>query len=185
MHGHTALYISMLAEGGVMRGQSVVYQTLDRLGIAYQVVEHEPAFTVAEMERIAFPADAEIAKNLFLRDAKGRRHFLVTAAKSLPVDLRGMEERLGTTRLSFASEERLRKYLGLGKGSVSPFGILNDEGRVVEVVFDRSLAGTRRVGVHPNDNSATLLLAFDDIVRVAWEHGNSVQFIGLGGPASA
>lgn len=160
-----------------MRGQQIVYETLNRLGIRYDGMEHTPVFTVEEMDRLAFPPDVVTAKNLFLRDARGRRHFLVVLRKDKPVNLRGLEEPLSSSRLSFASEERLHKHLGLTKGSVSPLGILNDGERAVEVVFDRDLAAAARVGVHPNDNAAMLFLAFDDLVRLAEERGNKVFYI--------
>ena len=160
-----------------MSGQLVVYKALTDLGIPYETVDHEPAFTVEDMDRLTFPPDVVIAKNLFLRDAKGRRHFLVVLRKERMADLRDLEGKIGATRLSFASEDRLAKYLGVTKGSVAPFGILNDADRAVEVVFDRSLEQCGRVGVHPNDNSATLLLTFADVLRVVREHGNQTHFI--------
>lgn len=159
-----------------MRGQAVVYETLDRMGIEYEYVEHVPVFTVEEMEKLPFPADVMIAKNLFLRDHKGKRHFLVVVRKDKNADLKRLGEALGT-RLSFASEERLEKHLRLTKGSVSPLAAVNNEDRRVEFFFDRDLAECPRVGVHPNDNSATLFMTFDDIVRVVEEHGNPVTFI--------
>jgi Ala-tRNA(Pro) deacylase len=162
-----------------MRGQPIVYQPLNRLGVAYEAMEHEPVYTVEEMDRLTFPPDVDFAKNLFLRDSKGKRHFLVVLPKDKKVDLRSLRERLGTTQLSFASEDRLAKYLGLTKGSVTPFGVLNDAALAVEVVFDKGLEAYGRVGVHPNDNSATLFLALPDIVRVVEEHGNAVISIEL------
>lgn len=83
-----------------------------------------------------------MVKNLFLRDAKGKRHFLVVLDKDKRADLKALQEQLSCSKLSFASEERLKKHLGLSRGSVTPLGILNDAQGMVELVFDRiSLAG--------------------------------------------
>lgn len=158
-----------------MTGQPIVYETLERMNIPYEVIQHPPMFTIEDMERMDIPPDAVIAKNLFLRDAKGRRHYLVVVHKDNNPDLRGMGKQWGT-RLSFGSDARLEKYLGLTKGSVSPFGVLNDAGCEVEVYFDNALKTCARVGVHPNLNTASLLMAFPDIVRVVREHGNKVEF---------
>ena len=159
-----------------MRGQAIVYETLEKMGIAYGYAEHIPVFTVEEMEKLPLPDDVVIAKNLFLRDHKGRRHFLVVVHKNKNADLKRLGETLGT-RLSFASEERLAKYLDLKKGSVSPLAAVNDRDKQVEFFFDRDLETCPRIGVHPNDNSATLFMTFADIVRVVKEHGNPVTMI--------
>lgn len=160
-----------------MRGQPIVYQTLERLGIRYEGMEHDPVFTIDEMRALDMPADVEIAKNLFLRDAKGKRHFLAVLPQDKPAALRDLEEKIGSTRLSFASEDRLRKHLGLPKGAVSPLGVLNDADNAVEVLFDAELERFARIGVHPNDNTATLFMAFGDIVGVVRDHGNRIDFI--------
>lgn len=160
-----------------MRGQPIVHETLARLGIAYEAIEHEPAYTVEDMETLPIPAGVTVAKNLFLRDAKGRRHFLVVLQKDKTADLRGLEAKIGSSRLSFASADRLSRHLGLTRGSVTPLGVLNDEARAVEVVFDSDLERCGKIGVHPNDNTATLMLEFADLLRVVKEHGNPVCFV--------
>ena len=131
-----------------------VLDVLDNAGIRYRMVSHDPVYTIEEMERLHLDADAEIAKNLFLRDARGKRHFLVVLCSCKTVDLKELRGQLGTSALSFASEDRLKRFLGLEKGAVTPLGILNDEARAVEVLFDRDLAGLPSLGVHPNRNTA-------------------------------
>lgn len=160
-----------------MRGQSAVYETLHRLGIFYDGREHKPVFTVEQFEQICFPQDVGLAKNLFLRDAKGRRHFLVLMRAQRPVDLKGLERHLGSSRLSFGSEQRLEKYLGLTKGAVSPLGLINDPDNAVEAVFDTGLADYGRVAVHPNDNAATLFIKYGDLVRLAEAGGRTMHYI--------
>ncbi len=160
-----------------MRGQAIVYETLDRLGIPYECIEHAAVYTAEEFAVVPFPDDVRLAKNLFLRDNKGKRHFLVVMALDRPADLRRLGDLLGAGRLSFASAERLERYLRVERGAVSPLCILNDNDTVVEVIIDGSLADAPRVGVHPNDNTATVCLRYDDILRVITEHGNPVQVL--------
>ena len=145
-----------------MSDRSAALARLDALGVAYELTEHPAVFTIDEMEQLGLTGGGTVCKNLFLRDAKGRRHFLVVIPGDCRADLKSIETQLGSTRLSFASAERLQRYLGLIGGEVTPLGIINDPDAAVEVVFDRSLEGNPRVGVHPNDNTATVWLAFDD-----------------------
>ena len=90
-----------------------VYDALDKLKIKYEVVEHEPVHTMEDMDRLGLPEKGTLCKNLFLRDSKGKRHFLVTCDEKTEVNLKDLGKRLGAGNVSFASEERLEKYLGL------------------------------------------------------------------------
>ena len=96
--------------------------------------------------------------------------------KDKQADLRALGEHLGV-KLSFASEERLMKYLGLEKGAVTPFGILNDTERAVEVLLDADLECMPLIGVHPNENTATVVLKPADLVRIIERHGNPVEYM--------
>ena len=116
-----------------------VYDALNKLGIKYEVVEHEPVHTMEDMDRLGLPEKGTLCKNLFLRDAKGKRHFLITCDENAKVDLKSLGRQLGAGNLSFASEERLEKYLGLKQGSVSPFGLMNDTDHAVEFFIDTRL----------------------------------------------
>lgn len=157
-----------------------IYELLERAGIHYERIEHPAVYTIDEMDALEVFKDIPwVAKNLFLRDEKGRRHFLMVVDKDRKVDLKAIRAKLGTSNLSFASEERLMKHLQLTKGSVTPLGIFNDEERKVEVVFDRSLEGRECIGVHPNDNTATILLSYADLYHVIQTHGNQIYVIDL------
>ena len=105
---------------------------LDELGIPYDLSEHPAVYTIAEMDALQMEREEEIAKNLFLRDKKGKRHFLVMLKKDKTADLALLAERIGCDRLSFASEERLGRYPGLVKGAVTPLGVVNDTEALVE-----------------------------------------------------
>lgn len=152
---------------------------LERSGIAYEIMEHAPVFTMEEMDEAGISAKGGVCKNLFLRDAKGKKHFLVVAPESKRVDLSAVAEQLHSTKLSFASAERLEKYLGVAQGSVSPLGVLNDEEHVVTVAFDQELRTGGPIGVHPNDNTATVWLSLEALRKGISALGNPVTFIKL------
>ncbi len=132
------------------------------------------------MDRVGFDEKTTVCKNLFVRDQKKKAtHWLVVLIKDKRADLDSLAEQLGTKHLSFASADRLKKYLGLAQGEVTPLGVLNDAAHEVIVVFDKDLTGRERLGVHPNDNSATLLLSFEDIKRFVEQNGNTVRYVAL------
>lgn len=162
-----------------MNTQQKVYSHLDAMNIAYTVSEHPPVYTVEEMEQLGLNKLGCIVKNLFLCDGGGKRHFLVLAHPDKAVNLKELQAKIGSSRLRFASTERLEKYLGLEKGAVSPMGLLNDVDQAVEVVVDTKLLEQKTLGVHPNDNTATIWLEYDDLERVVRENGNDLAFVTL------
>jgi Ala-tRNA(Pro) deacylase len=159
--------------------ERAVYDRLAELGIAYRRHEHPPAATVEEAERHWADLDATHCKNLFLRNQKGDRHYLVVLVASKRADLRALAVQIGDGKLSFASPERLRDHLGLAPGSVSPFGLINDARHAVRVVIDREVRAAERVGFHPNVNTATLTISGSDFARFLESCGNPVQFVSV------
>ncbi len=163
---------------GTNESRDSVLRKLDEMGVVYEMIEHEPAFTVEDMDRIGFEERITICKNLFVRDQKKKAtHWLVVVHKEKRADLDSLAEQLNTKHLSFASAERLKKHLGLSPGEVTPLGVINDVERKVIVVFDNDLVGREYLGVHPGDNSATLILSFEDILRFVKENGNPVRYV--------
>ena len=156
-----------------------VLACLEAMGIPYVRHTHPPVATVAEAERHWAGLRAVHCKNLFLRNNKGNRHYLVIAEVSRGIDLKALTRALGEDRLSFASPERLKRYLGLEPGSVSPFGLIHDAGREVRVVVDRALRTAEKLGFHPNVNTATLEISFADFEKFLSRCGNSLQYIDL------
>ena len=148
---------------------------LDKEGYKYEIMEHKACFTMEELDEAGVTKKGIVVKNLFLRDAKGKNHYLVVAPEERKVELDKLAFALDSTRLSFASAERLDKYLGVTQGSVSTLGILNDESKEVIVAYDISLMGKLEIGVHPNENTATCWLSFKDLKQIVEKHGN--QFI--------
>lgn len=155
-----------------------LYRFLDTQKINYSAIEHVPVYTVEEAERLALPHPEAGAKNLFLRDDKKRNYYLLTVRDALVVDIKLFQEKIGSRRLSFASEKDLMKYLKLIKGAVTPFGVLNDDACVVQVFIDAYFAG-KEISVHPNENDATVYLAADDLIQLLRAHGNKVKYLKL------
>jgi len=160
-----------------MDNRAFVLEQLQRLDIPYRLFEHPAVFTIEEMDQLGLQAQGTIVKNLFLRNANGKQHYLVVLREDKRADLKQLREQLGCTPLSFASEERLQTYLGLSKGAVTPLGIVNDSSRTVCVAIDRDLAEEESLGVHPGDNRATVFLSFADLQRLIQSHGNQIRFV--------
>jgi Ala-tRNA(Pro) deacylase len=134
-------------------------------GITAARYVHPPVMTVEESERLVPKLPGAKTKNLFLRDKKGARHFLVTVPHDLPVDLNALGSALDAGRLGFASPERLAKHLGITPGSVSLLALVNDAAAAVEFVIDRTLWMAPAVHAHPLVNDATMVLAHADLER--------------------
>lgn len=147
--------------------------------IEYKLVEHEAVFTMQDIENINLGENGVEVKNLFLRDDKGVNHYLIVAREDTKIDMKGLKDIIHSTRLSFASEERLLKYLGVTKGCVSPFGILNDSNLDVKVFIDSKLKDEKIIGAHPNENTATIFLATKDLEKIIKNHGNSLEYINI------
>ena len=152
-----------------------LYRVLDGLGIAYTVTEHEAVFTVEEAHRCYGHLEGGHTKNLFLRNKKGDRHYLVVAESTRTVDLKALRGLLEESALSFASPQRLLTHLGLTPGSVSPFGLIHDEARHVIVVLDAQLMNHAVLNFHPNVNTATLSLASADFRRFLEHLGHELR----------
>jgi Ala-tRNA(Pro) deacylase len=120
--------------------------------------------------------DGSAVKNLFLRNKKGDRHYLVILGIEKQADLRSLVKVIGDDRLSFGSPERLMKYLGVTPGSVSPLGLIHDTAKVVRVIVDSDLRSAERLIFHPNDNTASLTISGADFARFLEHQGNSVRW---------
>ena len=156
-----------------------VRERLLELGIPFERHEHPPVPTVEEAEKHWAGIDATHCKNLFLRNQKGDRHYLVISVHSKKADLRAVAAQIGDGKLSFASPERLMKCLGLTPGSVSPFGLINDHDHGVRVFLDRDLQSAARLSFHPNINTVTLVISAADFRRFLEAAGNHVERIAI------
>jgi len=149
-----------------------VYEVLDGLGIPYIRHAHPPVATVAEAVEHWKGIPGAFCKNLFVRNKPGKRHYLIVAEHLKPLDLLALSHALGDSRLSFASDERMRRLLGVHPGEVSPFGLINDEKHEVVVVLDEELTRADFVNFHPNVNTATLTVSSADLLKFLKSRGN-------------
>lgn len=157
-------------------GKNDIYDLLNAKNIPFTCTEHRPVYSMEEFDVLDIPANAVICKNLFLRNSNGKQHFLLTVPAATPVDLKELAVKLAS-RLSFASAERLEKYLGLQSGLVSPFGLLNDTSKSVIFVSSKNLPLSAIIGIHPNDNTATVWLTFGDLLALLSELKVEVKLI--------
>jgi Ala-tRNA(Pro) deacylase len=157
--------------------ERLVTDHLRQLGIAFEHHQHPPIATADEGQEHWAGIDAVHCKNLFLRNQKGNRHYLVILEHTKRADLRAVADQVGDGKLSFASPERLMTHLGVMPGSVSPFGLINDREHHVRVFLDRELKQAARISFHPNINTATLVLTFADFEKFLASRGNAVRYI--------
>jgi Ala-tRNA(Pro) deacylase len=154
-----------------------VYPRLDALGIPYTRYEHPPIASAEAGERYWSGIDAAHCKNLFMRNQKGTKHYLVILQYQKRADLRAVADQIGDGKLSFGSRARLAKHLGVEPGSVSPFGLIHDADHAVRVAIDRDLKLAEKISFHPNINTATIVLTFADFQRFLDASGNPVQYV--------
>ncbi len=154
------------------------YDYLRSRGVAFEVTEHAAVYNMEELGAVELPYPDRDAKNLFVRDDKKRAWYLITVKGDKRVDLKAFARTYGTRRLSFASAEELMNVMGLIPGAVTPLGLLNDKERIVALYMDEAFSGGL-IGVHPNDNTATVWLKAEDLASLIREHGNEVRVVDI------
>ncbi len=154
-----------------------LYQFLADNRIEYQRHDHAPVYTVADVERLVPPLPAARTKNLFLRDKKGKRHFLVIVPAQKRVDVKALSNVIGADRLSFGSPNRLKKYLAVDPGSVTILALVRDPDRAVEVVFDENLRQESAFQFHPLVNTSTLVISRANLQRFLDATGHEVRYL--------
>jgi len=162
-----------------MNGQKEVYEVLDALNIDYEYFEHPPAPTIEEAKKYWKDLEAAHCKNIFFRNHKGNRHYLVILDHRKSLNIKDLEQRLKQGKLTFASEKRLWKYLGLKPGSVSPFGLINDKENHVHVFLDETLLKAEKISFHPNVNTASLVIPLSGFLKYLEWTGNTYEFLAL------
>ena len=149
---------------------------LNNKEIEFKLIQHKAVYTIDEMQELNLPDADAVAKNLFVRDDKKHNYYLLVVRQEKKVELKTLEEKICSRRLTFASENDLNSILGLSKGSVTPLGIINDEERKVKVILDKTF-NKSLIGIHPNENIATIWMNAADLVNIIKQHGNSVEFV--------
>jgi len=156
-----------------------VLEILKGLEISYELHEHPPLPTIEEAVKYWKTMDATHCKNIFFRNHKGNRHYLVAIEHKQNLAIHDLEKRLKQGKLTFASPKRLLKYLGLEPGSVSPFGLINDTENHVHLFLDENLKDAEKISFHPNVNTASLILSFNDFIKYLDWTGNTYEFLKL------
>lgn len=155
-----------------------IYDFLKEKGIWHEITEHKAVFNMEELDSVELLYPEADAKNLFVQDDKRRSYYLITVKGDKRVDLKEFRKNHGTKPLTFVKPDELAAILGLIPGAVTPFGLLNDSEK--KVIFDLDEAfsdGAGLIGVHPNDNTATVWLKADDLIRIIREHGNEARVV--------
>ena len=162
-----------------MNGDPKLYQLFEQLHISFEYIEHPPAPTI-EIAKLYWKGhDAQHCKNLFFRNHKGNKHFLVILNCDQEMNIHQIEKMLKQGKLSFASEERLMKWLGVAPGSVTPFGLINDAQHHVHLFLDKTLLQAEKLSFHPCINTASLIVSQSDFKRFLDYCGNIYEWISL------
>ena len=153
-----------------------IYEYLNANNIWYEKINHEAVYNMDELSKIDIPYFDVIAKNLFIRDDKKRNYYLITLKGNKKINLKEFRKSQNTRALSFASEEELQEILSLTAGSVSPLVLLNDENLLVHFYIDKDYDDSV-IGIHPNDNTETIILKVKDLIEIIATHGNEVKIL--------
>ncbi len=162
-----------------MNGDPRLYDVLHQLDIPFQYHEHPPAPTIDIARQYWKDLDAAHCKNIFFRNHKGNKHYLVILEHTRELNIHELEKRLKQGKLSFASDERLKRHLGLLAGSVTPFGLINDDEKHTQLFIDKNLELTTKISFHPCINTASLVISTADLIRFLNWTGNTWEFTAL------
>ena len=141
------------------------YALLDRLGVEYARIDHDPADTIEVCHEIDRLLGALICKNLFLCNAQKTAFYLLMMPGDKPFRTKDLSHQIGSARLSFAPPEHMLRCLNITPGSVSVLGLMNDAENHVQLVIDQPIAESRMIGCHPCINSSTLAIATHDVLN--------------------
>ena len=157
-----------------------IYDFIKSKNIWYEITEHKAVYNMEELKEVDIPYPEYDAKNLFVRDDKKRNYYLITVKGNKRIDLKEFRKKNNIRPLSFASEDDLLNIMNLRTGSVTPLGLLNDKENKVQFYIDKDFMKDKHIiGVHPNDNTATVWIKVEDLIDIIKENGNIVNVIEL------
>lgn len=162
-----------------MEREDIVFNFLDTHQIPYTCYHHPESPTIEIAKQYWLNDGSVHCKNLFFRNHKGNRHYLVCFDCDKDLAIHDLEKMLHQGKLTFASEKRMTKYLGLLPGSVSPFGLINDTDNHVHLFLDENLKNAESLSFHPNDSRGTIVISRSDFQRYLEAVGNSYEYISL------
>ncbi len=152
-----------------------IYRYLKQKNIWYEITKHKAVYNMKDLQDVDLPYPEGDAKNLFIRDDKKRNYYLITVKGTKKVDLKEFRHQNNTRPLSFVNEKELLELLNLKPGSVTPLGLLNDKEHKVEFFIDNELLEEPGIiGVHPNENTATVWLKTRDLITILKENNVKV-----------
>lgn len=154
-----------------------VYAALDALEIPYERFTHAPAMTMEDCAVFDAGRDAAHCKNLFLSNRQGTQFYLLLVVGEKPFITKDISRQIGVPRLSFGTPEQLQNTLGVLPGAVTPMGLVHACAKDVHVALDRELSGWERVIVHPNVNTASIVLKTKDLLRFLATRGNTLTYV--------
>lgn len=160
-----------------MIGQEIVYQALDELNIEYEYYESPRDFSSEDDGEFWRRIGACRCKNLFMRNHKGNQHYLLIADYYSDIDIHAIEHKLKQGKLSFASQERIDKWIKGVIGAISVFSLLNDEQNHTIVFVDKTLLEKQRLTFLPNRLNALISISVADFVKILDYSGNRYEFI--------
>ena len=158
-----------------------VLKVLNDLNIEFKLFSHPPLPTIEVALEYWKDIDATHCKNLFFRNHKGKKHYLVILKHVQQLAIHDLEKRLKQGKLSLASDKRLKKYLGVEPGSVTPFGLVNDEENHVHIFLDENLKSSDKISFHPNVNTNSLVLKSKDFEKYLEGTGKSFEYLKVAG----
>lgn len=150
---------------------------LDQHHINYEKIDHPVVFNMADLANLHLPHPEADAKNLFIRDDQKKHYYLLTVKGNKKVNLQQFRQKFGTRRLTFASPEDLKKFLQVTPGSVTPLSLLNNAIVEIPLYLDAYFLKQPLIGMHPNDNTATIWLNSGDLINLIKAHGNPVHLV--------
>ncbi len=160
-----------------MNGDLKLYKLLEELHNEFEYYEHPPAPTIEEAMQYWKDIEATHCKNLFFRNHKGDRHYLVVFDHRKTLNVKTLEGMLRQGKLSFASEERMGKYLGVKPGSVTPLALINDSNKHVKLFIDADIKKGSKVSFHPCINTASIVIKTSDLIRFLDHTQNEVEWM--------
>ena len=163
----------------MLNNRQQVLDCLSDLEIDYEMHEHPPIPTIEEAIKYWEKMEATHCKNLFFRNHKGNKHYLVIFDHQKQLIIKDLERKLKQGKLSFASEKRMEKYLAIKPGSVSLFGLINDIENHIHLFLDKNLLKSTYISFHPNDNTASLKISQKGFMKFLKWSGNSYEFLDL------
>lgn len=151
---------------GRLARETRVYDLLDSLGIEYERIDHEAAFTMEACEAIDRALGTLICKNLFLCNRQQTKFYLLMIPGSKHFRTKDLSRQIGSARLSFAPQEAMEKHLNITPGSVSVMGLMNDTENCVQLLVDRDVLSVPTLGCHPCVNTSSLRMNTKDVMEV-------------------